>query len=461
MGPVTTLARTTGLSEADETAGILRRPYRMLTIGIVACVLLIAFEATAVNTAMPVAARALHGVGLYAFAFTGFFTSSLLAMVVSGEWCDKRGPLVPLGAGIAVFGVGLVLAGTATTMWTFVAGRVTQGLGGGLVIVALYVVVGLRYPERLRPKVFAAFAASWVLPSVVGPLVSGAVTQHLGWRWVFLSIPALIVAPLVLMLPQLRGIGAGEAAGRPLDRRRLWLALGLAVGAGLLQYASQRLDLWSLVPAAAGAALLVPAALRLLPRGTFRAGRGLPTVILLRGVAAGGFISAEAFIPLMLVTQHGFSPTLAGLSLSGGGVFWAVGSWLQGRPFAEAYRLRLVQAGLAAGTVAIALVGVAAQPSAPAFLVATAWTLGGCGMGLAIASISVLLFNLSEPGEAGANSASLQVSDALGNIVCTALGGLLFTSLGTGTTRGFTAVFAAMAIVMLCGTLICRRARPH
>jgi predicted MFS family arabinose efflux permease len=298
-----------------------------------------------------------------------------------------------------------------------------------------------------------------VLPSVIGPLVSGTVTQHVGWRWVFLSIPVLIVAPLVLMLPQLRGLGAGEAAGKPLDRCRLRLALGLAVGAGLLQYASQRLDLWSLLPAAAGAALLVPAALRLLPRGTFRAERGLPTVILLRGIAAGAFISAEAFIPLMLVTQHGYSPTMAGLSLAGGGVFWAVGSWLQGRPFAEPYRLRLVQAGLVAATLAIALVGVAAQPSAPAVLVASAWTLGGCGMGLAIASISVLLFNLSEPEEAGVNSASLQVSDALGNIVCTALGGLLFTSLGTGTTTGFVSVFAAMSLVMLVGTMICLRAR--
>ncbi|MEY9875459.1 MFS family permease [Streptacidiphilus sp. MAP12-33] len=458
MGSVTTLAGPTGLNDADATTGILTRPYRMLTIGIVACVLLIAFEATAVNTAMPVAAAALHGVGLYAFAFTGYFTASLLAMVVSGEWCDKRGPLVPLGAGIAVFGVGLVLAGTATTMWTFVAGRVTQGLGGGLVIVALYVVVGLRYPERLRPKVFAAFAASWVLPSVVGPLVSGTVTQHLGWRWVFLSIPVLIVAPLVLMLPQLRGIGAGDAAGQPLDRRRLLLALALAAGAGLLQYATQRLDLWSLLPALAGAALLAPAALRLLPAGTFRAARGLPTVILLRGIAAGGFISAEAFIPLMLVTQHGYSPTLAGLSLSGGGIFWAVGSWLQGRPFAERHRLRLVRAGLVAGAVAIALVAVAAQPGAPAFLVFAAWTLGGCGMGLAIASISVLLFALSEPGEAGANSASLQVSDALGNIVCTALGGMLFTSLGTGTTTGFVAVFVAMTVVMVTGAAVSGRA---
>jgi MFS family permease len=88
---------------------VLSGRYRALTLGIVSTVLLVAFEATAVNTAMPVAARALDGLGLYAFAFSGFFTASLLAMVVSGEWCDKRGPLGPLSAGISSFGAGLLV----------------------------------------------------------------------------------------------------------------------------------------------------------------------------------------------------------------------------------------------------------------------------------------------------------------------------------------------------------------
>ena len=45
-------------------------------------------------------------------------------------------------------------------MWMFIVGRAVQGLGGGLVIVALYVVVSRAYPERLRPAIMAAFAAS-------------------------------------------------------------------------------------------------------------------------------------------------------------------------------------------------------------------------------------------------------------------------------------------------------------
>lgn len=231
---------------ADVRAGegVLGRGYRALSIGIVSVVLLIAFEATAVGTAMPVAARELDGVSLYAFAFSAYFTTSLFGMVLSGQWADRRGPLAPLGAGIAAFAAGLLLAGTAGSMWMFIAGRAVQGLGGGLVIVALYVVVSRAYPERLRPAIMAAFAASWVVPSVVGPLASGAVTEHLGWRWVFIGIPVLVVFPLALALPQIRRRAAGPAEGAvpgAVDRRRVRLALGISFGAGFLQYAAQDL----------------------------------------------------------------------------------------------------------------------------------------------------------------------------------------------------------------------------
>lgn len=416
----------------DEAGGILSRTYRALTLGVVSVVLLVAFEATAVSTAMPIAARDLHGLGLYAFGFSGYFTTSLLAMVVSGQWCDRTGPLKPLTAGITAFAAGLLLSGTASSMPVFVLGRAVQGFGGGLVIVALYVVVGLAYPERLRPAVMASFSASWVVPSIVGPLVSGTVTEQLGWRWVFLSIPALVVLPVAVMLPALRRTATQPSPAARMDGRRIWLAVALAGGAVLLQYAGQDLRLLSLLPAALGAALLVPAALRLLPRGTFRAARGLPTVVLMRGLAAGTFAGAETFIPLMLVTQRGLSATLAGLSLAGAGLTWALGSYLQARPRFEPARERLVQLGMLMSAAAIAAVPLALDHAVPVGIVAVAWCLAGMGMGMAISSLTVLMLRVSRPADTGTNSAALQVGDALANVVLVATAGTLFASLGGG-----------------------------
>jgi MFS family permease len=458
--------------------GVLGREYRALTLGIVSVVLMIAFEATAVGTAMPIAARDLHGLGLYAFAFSGYFTTSLLAMVVSGQWCDRSGPLPPLAGGIAGFAAGLVISGTAHSMGVFVLGRAVQGLGGGLVIVALYVVVGRAYPERLRPSVMAAFAASWVVPSIVGPLVSGTVTEQLGWRWVFLAIPVLVVLPLAVMLPALRRTAHTPSGDVPprMDGRRIWLAVALAAGAVLLQYAGQDLRPVSAVPAVLGAVLLVPAALRLLPAGTFRAVRGLPTVVLMRGVAAGTFLAAESFIPLMLVTQRGLSATMAGLSLAGGGLTWALGSYVQARPRLEPLRGRLVQVGMVLSAAAIAAVPLALDHAVPPAIVAVAWCVGGLGMGLVISSLSVLLLKVSPPSDAGANSAALQVSDSLSNVLLVAAAGTVFSALGGGSVAptavevstasaahpaAFTAVFLPAAALALLGAALAPRVHPH
>ncbi|OIV37424.1 MFS transporter [Mangrovactinospora gilvigrisea] len=433
-----------------------------MTLGIVSVVFLIAFEATAVGTAMPVAARELHGLGLYAFAFSGFFTTSLLAMAASGEWCDARGPLVPLFTGIGVFAGGLVIAGTSLSMWEFVLGRAVQGLGGGLVIVALYVVVGQAFPERLRPHVFAAFSAAWVVPSIVGPLVSGTVTEQLGWRWVFLSIPVLVLLPVLVMLPGLRRLPRG--GGGTFGRRRVLLALGVAVGAGLLEYAGQHLSWVALAPAAVGAALLVPCVVRLLPAGTFRSARGLPSVILLRGIAAGSFISAESFVPLMLVQQRHISPTLAGLSLAGGGLTWAAGARLQARaPLVHRPGGRAKLNRIAMVLVAISVAGASAGllHALPAWVVAVAWAVGGAGMGMVITSLSVQMMDLSKPEEAGANSASLQVCDSLGNVMLTGLAGAFFASLrhvGDGS-LAFAVIYWTMAGIALTGAVLAVRTR--
>ncbi|MDH6221206.1 MFS transporter [Streptomyces pseudovenezuelae] len=460
--------------------GVLGRSYRALSVGIVSVVLLIAFEATAVATAMPVAARELDGVALYAFAFSGYFTTSLFGMVLAGQWSDRRGPLGALTTGIGAFAVGLVVAGTAGAMWVFILGRAVQGLGGGLVIVALYVVVGRAYPERLRPAIMAAFAAGWVVPSIVGPLASGAVTEQLGWRWVFLGIPVLVVLPLALALPQIRrrasgAVDGGAAQSASFDRRRIRLALGISLGAGLLQYAAQDLRWVSLLPGAVGVALLVPAVLGLLPRGTYRAVRGLPSVVLLRGVAAGAFISAESFVPLMLVTQRGLSPTLAGFSLAAGGATWALGSWVQSRARVEPYRERLMGAGMVLVAAAIATAPSVLIHSVPVWTVAVAWGFGCFGMGLVISSSSVLLLKLSAPEEAGTNSASLQISDGLSNVVLLSAGGAAFAALGGGTVAhtattasgsgshpaAFAAVFLPMAGVALVGAWVTTRLRAN
>ena len=416
--------------------GLFSTRHLSVTIGFVSSVLLTAFEAMAVSSAMPVAVAALHGLAFYSLAFSAYLTTSLFGMVLAGQRADRHGPRLPCLGGIAVFGVGLVTAGTATSMAQLVAGRAIQGFGGGLVIVALYVLVGRAYPEHLRGKAFSVMAACWVLPAAVGPVIAGVLTEDLSWRWIFLGIAVLIIGPLALLAKPLRDLPRPEpeplAADEAARRRRTRTAAGLtALGVGLLQLGSQELNLLGLVLVPLALVLMVPSVPKLLPPGTLRAVRGLPTVILMRGLMAGSYFGVEAFLPLMLEQHRGLSVMLAGLSLVTAAISWAISSWAINRPFVTSRISRpgLVRLGIA--VCGLSLLGdvLAVSTGTPKWTAAAAMFFAALGAGMAFPTVSVLTLELSEPELQGANSASLQVADGLTSTTTIALGGGLYHAL--------------------------------
>ncbi|HEU4347457.1 MAG TPA: MFS transporter [Actinoplanes sp.] len=208
---------------ATTEPGILRRPYALTTAGSWSLVFLAAFESLAVTTIMPIVTADLDGRSLYSLAFSATLAAGVVGMVVTGGWADRRGPAAPLFTAIALFAVGLIVAGTAPSMVVFVAGRFLQGLGAGGITVALYVLIAKVYPPELHVRIFGAYASAWVLPSMVGPFAAGVVADVLGWRWVFLGVVLLVVVALAMIAPALRP-ARSPCCSPPHGRcRRRWL----------------------------------------------------------------------------------------------------------------------------------------------------------------------------------------------------------------------------------------------
>lgn len=450
----------------QEPDSLFTRRYIAVTFGFISSVLLTAFEGLAVSTAMPVAVREVNGLAYFSLAATAFATTSLFGMVYAGVRSDLHGPRLPYLGGIAVFGLGLLLSGTATGMAQLVAGRAVQGFGGGMVIVAMYVMVARVYPDDLRATAFALMAALWVMPSVVGPLVAGALTEYLSWRWVFLGVAALIPIPMLVLARPLSPITGriepadGVEADPAVGRRRLQAAALTASGVGLLQLAGQELTLFALVFVAGGVVLLVPSVPKLLPRGTLRARRGLPTVVLLRGILAGAYFGAESFMPLMLVEERRISPTLAGLTLFGTAVSWALAAATANRGWIRVSRDAMVGGGSVLVVVSICVTALAVLLPYPAAVVTFATVIGGFGMGLVFPTLSVLTLRLSAPEEQGVNSSSLQIADGLGGILLIGVAGAVFHALhgaqGTNHTL-YLLVFGLMAVAGAAAVVIAPR----
>jgi len=442
--------------EATPTDGILSPTYRAATIGMVALISLIAFEALAVTTAMPTVARELDGLKLYALAFGGVLATSVIGMTLSGRWSDRSGPAPAIWTGLVGFVAGLLIAGFAHDMPTLLVGRLVQGFGAGCLFPALYVIVGHLYPDSLRPKVFASFSAGWVVPALIGPAVSGAIVEHVGWRWVFLAVPVLAVPAALALRGALASLAPPSHVATPQPGRML-NAVGASVGVCLLFVAGQESGWLAAVILIPALALLLGCGRQLLPKGTLRGARGLPSVIALRGIVASAFFGAEAFLPLMLSHEHGMSPLWAGLAISGGALGWFAGSWYQGH-YAKISR----QAIIHRGTVAMLVGGIAAGLGTYAWMPVAAaiagWALCGLGMGMTYATVSVATLSMSSPEEQGTNSSALQLCESLTVSTTLALGGSLFAALlALSYTAAFSANFAITTLLALLGVLVARR----
>jgi MFS family permease len=442
VDPVTTDTRPDQLHE--QSGGPMGPTYRLLTVALLALVTIIAFEAMAISTAMPQVAKELNAVRSYGLAFSFMLTAELLGIVLAGVWSDRRGPLPCLFAGQVAMAAGSALAGLAPTFPVLLAGRLIAGLGAGLIVVALYVVIGRAYPDSLRPKVFSWVSAAWVLPSLIGPPIAGWLTSTWSWRWVFLIVLAPIAVTFTVVSTQRDRLNGGSTTNRtwtsdqsaPSDRsghsRLALLGLGVAVSAGAMQWGSDQL-----VPAhplavtltALGLVGVVVTAPRLVPPGTLLMSRGLPAVMMSRFLLTASFNGALTFIPLMLVNERHLSLTTAGIMLTVGALGWSFGSFVQGHRSMHNRRSELVIAGGASLTAGILLLAAIAEFGWHYYVVGLATALAGLGMGLAMSSISVLSLSLSSVSDHGRTSSALQVSDVLGSVMGISAAGAVFAAL--------------------------------
>lgn len=446
---------------AVDRRGITSAPYLLTTVGTTSLVFLCAFEALAVTTIMPIVSADLDGRDLYPLAFAATLAASIVGMVTAGSSADRRGPTPALVTAILLFTLGLVAAGLAGSMEVFVAARLLQGLGSGGITVTLYVLVARVFPAELHPRIFGAFAAAWVVPSLIGPFAAGVVAELASWHWVFLGVVLLVAVASAIVAPTLRALERQER--RPFDRgavARIVRAVIVAGGVVVLSTSAEIAPDAAGVLAVAAIVVVVLAVRALLPPGTLRARGVLPSTILLRGAVAAAFFGTEVYLPLLLSEQYGLPPWLAGAVLTAGAVSWALGSNLQGRPGTRLTHAGAMRRGTSLLLVGVLIVLLTSALALPPYLAAVGWFAAGGGMGTMFPRMGTLTLARSAPGREGFNSSALQISDSGGASVSLALTGLLAAAVtglvGAGSVV-FTATFAYGAVIALLAVLLAIR----
>jgi len=178
---------------AQETNRI-ERGYRWWAL---TAVLLVMFTAsisgTIVSTAVPTIVADLHGFELYGWVFTGYMLASTVTVPVFGKLSDLYGRRPLYLVGIAFFVAGMLLSAAATTMLFLIVARVVAGIGGGAMMALSTASIGDIFSPRERGRWMGVVMGVFGVSSIVGPTLGGAITDSLGWRWVFL-VPVPLAA---------------------------------------------------------------------------------------------------------------------------------------------------------------------------------------------------------------------------------------------------------------------------
>ncbi len=433
-----------------------------LLIGLVLSIFGIAFAVIGVTTAMPTIMRDLDAPQLYAWAFTTTVTGMLLSTLLAGRVADRVGPLTPMVTGYVLFAAGLLMGALAPTVWVLLVGRFVQGLGAGSLSLALFVTIALTFDGAQRAKVLGGLSFVWLLPAFIGPPIAGWLTL-VSWRLVFSAVLPLLTVAALLALPAMRGVQSVFTPAEEDEPVQWWAVVLVALSPSLVQLAGEPLGMWRIVAAVAGVVSLGVGFPKIMPRAIKLLSSGLGPVVLTRGMMAGCFFAAEAFVLLALQNLRGLSVIEAGIALTIGSIGWSTGSWGQARPWVRLRRDQLISLGaLLCSLGLLGMLGFVAWTGSPLWIGVLGWVIAGLGMGVMMPSTAVAIMGLSKQDEQGRNNSALQVAEALGNALLTGMAGAIYAGAvrQVSAQSSFVWLFIALTTICVLAFVVSRRIGP-
>jgi EmrB/QacA subfamily drug resistance transporter len=368
---------------------------------------------------------------------SGYALAFGMVPIIGGRLGDDRGRKRMLLLGIAAFVVCSALVGLAPSPGVLIAGRVLQGLAGGLINPQVSGLVQQLFPRAERGKAFGVIGSAVGIATAAGPVVGGALIglggPEFGWRLCFLvNLPVGVIA--LVLCSRLLPTAPHPEHRRPLD---LPGAALLALGVFGLLFPAVQFD----ADHDARLALLLVPALAVLAgfvgweRGPGRR-RGYPLVDLrlfrIRSFADGCVLAVLFFcaytgtplvLALFLQEGLGFTPLQSGLTASAYAVGTALSAPVGGRLVPRLGQRVLVGAlavfgaGVTAAALVAALLAGQAAPGTVALAMAPVLLLAGLGGGSVITPNQAL--SLADVDARGGSTAGgvLQTAQRIGNAV--------------------------------------------
>lgn len=200
--------------------------------GILSVVTLVAFvtnlDATIVVVGLPRMVSGLHitvTTGLW--TMTAYIITSTVFLLPAGRWSDIIGRKNIFLAGLIVFTIATTLCGLAPNGPLLLLYRFVQGAGAALALATATPIIVAAFPPQELGRAIGINSISWVMGSIVGPVVGGVLVSTLGWRWIFFVAVPFAIIGIIGALVVLKDPGTTKKA------RTDW-AGAITFGAGLV-----------------------------------------------------------------------------------------------------------------------------------------------------------------------------------------------------------------------------------
>ncbi len=299
--------------------------------------LMVAVDSTIVILALPTMAGDLHA-GLSSIIWTILIYLLITATLTTqvGRLGDMLGRAWIYNLGFAVFTIGSVLSGLATTATFLIAARSVQAVGGAMVFAIGGALIADVFPAHERGRAFGFLAFGWSVGAILGILLGGVITTALGWRYIFFINLPIGVAAVALGLKYL------PITPRTATRFDLggFVTFSAALGSlcyGAIEAAAYGPDATNLACVAIGLALLpVFVVVELRNSAPMLDLRGLRQRLLGFSLLAGflqslGYLSVVFLLTMYLQGLRGLSPLNASLLLIPGYLVGALTAPWMGR----------------------------------------------------------------------------------------------------------------------------------
>ncbi|PZG16618.1 MFS transporter [Nonomuraea aridisoli] len=386
---------------------------------------LIAVDVTVVNIALPSIGADL-GVGGHSLTWivVGYTITGGGLLMLGGRLGDLLGRRRVLLAGTTLFGAASLLAGLAPSFAVLVMARLLQGAGEAIALPAAMATIVLLFPEGpRRSRALSVWAAVASCGLVLGFVLSGIITAHLGWRWIFLiSVPfILVVITAALVLVEADRPAPRGSVRLDLPGALLLTSCPLLFTYGVVEAGEPGTSYWVSLAALAGAVLAGAGFVRVEARSpnplvplSFFANRARVTANLTTMLLSGALSTSFLLFTFYLQDHLRIGPLGAGFTMLPLAVALVVASMLVPRLLGRWGARACVLAGLGFAAGAMTAIALVAALDAGAPWLIPAMLLIAAGMGFGLVGLQYIAVSGVTDEDAGIASGVQRAADQLG-----------------------------------------------